>query len=185
MTVLETDRLVLRRLTPADTDGLLAVLGDPVAMRHYPAAKDRAEVEAWIRWALGSYAQNGFGLWAVIRRDDGAFLGDCGPMLQPVDGELVPEIGYHILRREWGRRYATESARACLDWMFRNTGYDTVCSIVMPANEPSRRVAERIHRAWRLFTWAKTGTEQCLYWTDRARLTDPPLADLPVSRSTG
>ena len=179
MNVLETDRLALRPLTPADVDALIAVLGDPVAMVHYPAPKDRAAVEAWIGWARASYAATGFGLWAMIRREDGAFLGDCGPMLQPVEGVLMPELGYHVVRSEWGRGYATEAARACLEWVFRETSHDTVCSIVMPANAPSRRVAERIHRRSRLFTWEKTGTEQCLYWTDRAQRAEPVLADVP------
>ena len=176
MSILESDRLVLRALTLADTSGLLEVLGDPVAMQHYPAAKDRPQVEAWIRWALESYERNGFGLWAVVRQTDGAFLGDCGPMLQPVEGRTIPEIGYHIVRREWGRGYATEAARACLDWVFRNTDRPRVCSIVSPVNTASRRVAEKVHRDLRMFTWEKAGTEQCLYWTDRSRLADAPLA---------
>ena len=97
-----TDRLTLRELTVDDTDELFAVLGDPIAMEHYPAPKTRAETESWISWARTSYDANGFGLWAVERSVHGVFLGDCGPMLQPVEGELVPEIGYHIVRREWG-----------------------------------------------------------------------------------
>jgi RimJ/RimL family protein N-acetyltransferase len=177
MNVLETERLVLRPLTLADADALLEVLGDPIAMEHYPAPKDRSGVEAWLRWALASYERDGFGLWAVERRSDGAFLGDCGPMLQPVEGTIMPEIGYHIVRREWGRGYATEAARACLDWVFRETDALRACSIVRPANIASRRVAARVHRALRLFTWERTGTEQCLYWTDRSALAEPTLAE--------
>jgi RimJ/RimL family protein N-acetyltransferase len=176
MSVLETGRLVLRPLTFADADALIEVLGDPVAMEHYPAAKDQAQVEAWIRWALESYEREGFGLWAVVRKKDGAFLGDCGPMLQPVEGRQTAEIGYHIVRREWGRGYATEAARASLEWVFRETDQALVCSIVSPDNTSSRRVAEKVHRALRMFTWEKTGTEQCLYSTDRSRLAEAPLA---------
>ena len=119
MDVLTTDRLRLRRLTLADTDDLLEVLGDPVAMAYYPAAKDREGVAAWIRWASDSYQEDGFGLWAIERTTDGAFLGDCGPMLQPVEEDWLPEIGYHLIRREWGHGYATEAAQACLAWLFR------------------------------------------------------------------
>ena len=182
MSALETDRLVLRPLILADADALLEVLGDPVAMQYYPAPKDRAQVEAWIRWALESYERNGFGLWAVVRKTDGAFLGDCGPMLQPVEGRIIPEIGYHIVRCEWGNGYATEAARASLEWVFRETSRPRVCSIVSPGNAASRRVAEKVHRDLRMFTWEKTGTEQCLYWTDRSRLADAPLAAHPANR---
>ncbi len=180
MDVLTTDRLRLRRLTVADAEPLLRVLGDPVAMRYYPAPKDRDTVVAWIQWAVDSYGANGFGLWAIERLADGAFLGDCGPMLQPVGMGWLPEIGYHLVRREWGHGYATESARACLDWVFRETPYDRVCSIVQPGNLPSRRVAKRVHRRVETITWERTGTRQCLYSTTREQLVEPTIADLEM-----
>lgn len=173
MDIVTTDRLRLRPFTLDDTDRLLEVLGDPLAMAHYPAPKSRAEVEGWIRWALESYEMYGFGLWAIERLDDGVFLGDCGPMLQPVGDAVLPEIGYHLVRREWGHGYATEAAAAALAWAFRETGYARACSIVSPANEPSRRVAARIHRRLETFTSQRTGTEMCLYSTTRDQLVDP------------
>lgn len=168
--VLETARLTLRPLTLDDVDGLLEIFGDPEAMWAYPSTKDRAQTAGWIRWAMASYEANGWGLWAVIRRDDGRFLGDCGPMLQPVEGEEVPELGYHILRAEWGEGYATEAALACRDWFFANTTHDRLVSIVWPPNTASRRVAERVHARMRTFTWEKSGTEECLYETLRSDL---------------
>ena len=169
-TVLETARLRLRRLTMADVDGLLGIFADPEAMWAYPSTKDRTQTEGWIRWALDSYAANGWGLWAVIRTADGRFLGDCGPMLQPVEGQDVPELGYHVLRSEWGQGYATEAAVACRDWFFANTPQDRLVSIVWPPNTASRRVAERVHARMRTFVWEKTGTEECLYETLRSDL---------------
>jgi RimJ/RimL family protein N-acetyltransferase len=166
--VVQTERLALRELSLEDVDALLEVLGDPLAMEHYPAPKTRAETEAWIRWARASYDVNGFGLWAVERLADGAFLGDCGPMLQPVEGELVPEIGYHIVRREWGRGYATEAARACRDLILARFGFDRVVSIVAPENLASRRVAEKVHDTMREFVWEKSGRAMCLYESHRS-----------------
>jgi RimJ/RimL family protein N-acetyltransferase len=176
--VLETERLILRELETEDVDGLLEVLGDPVAMRHYPAPFDQDRVAGWIEWARRSCRDNGFGLWAVIRRSDGRFLGDCGPMLQPVDDRLIPEVGYHIVPAEQGRGYATEAARACIAWVFANTQFDNVCSLVSPDNASSRAVAAKVHSAMREFTWAKHDKLMCLYWTDRPgepRI-DPPGA---------
>ena len=118
-------------------------------------------------WARGSYRDNGFGLWAVIRRSDGRFLGDCGPMLQPVEDELIPEVGYHIVPSEQGRGYATEAARACVAWVFANTPFDVVCSLVSPENAPSRAVAAKVHSGMREFTWAKHDKKMCFYWTER------------------
>lgn len=165
--VVKTGRLTIRELTFDDVDPLFEVLGDPVAMEHYPAPKTRPETEAWIRWTRDSYATNGFGLWAIERTADGAFLGDCGPMLQPVEGELLPEIGYHIVRREWGRGYATEAARACLDIVIGRFGFERVVSIVAPENLASRRVGEKVHDSMREFTWERSARPMCLFETRR------------------
>ena len=165
--VLETERLILRELEPDDLDGLFEVLGDPAAMRYYPAPFDRERVAGWIEWARQGYRDHGFGLWAVIRRSDGRLLGDCGPMLQPVEGREIPEIGYHIVPAEQGRGYATEAARACVAWVFANTSFDIVCSLVILDNAPSRAVAAKVHSARREFVWAKHNKKMCLYWTDR------------------
>jgi len=115
-----TERLRLRELEIEDLDPLFEVLGDPVAMRYYPAPLDRDAVAAWIGWARQSYRENGFGLWAVLDRKDGRCIGDCGPMLQPVEDQLIPEVGYHIVPSEQGRGYATEAARACVAWVARD-----------------------------------------------------------------
>jgi RimJ/RimL family protein N-acetyltransferase len=157
-----------------DTDAVLETFGDPLAMYAYPRTRTRGETEAWLRAAIASYAQNVWGFWGVVRRGDGRFLGDCGPMLEPVEGQLVPELGYHIVRAEWGHGYATEAAVACRDWFFKNTSGDRLVSIVWPPNTASRRVAERVHARMRYFNWEKSGTEECLYETLRADL--PNLA---------
>ena len=84
-------------------------------------------------------------------------------MLQPVEGELVPEIGYHIVRREWGRGYATEAATACRNLVLGELGFERVVSIVAPENLASRRVAEKVHETIREFTWEKSGRAMCLF----------------------
>lgn len=168
--ILGTSRLLLRELTGDDADALLEVFADPLAMWAYPSTKTHAQTETWIRWAQDSYAANGWGLWAVIRRADGRFLGDCGPMHQPVDGQSVPELGYHIVRAEWGHGYATEAARGCRDWFFANTEHDRLVSIVWPPNLASRRVSEKVHARMREFLWEKSGTTECLYETLRSDL---------------
>jgi RimJ/RimL family protein N-acetyltransferase len=182
--VLETPRLRLRELEADDLEPLLEVLGDAGAMRYYPAPFGPAQVRGWIAWARDSYRTNGFGLWAVVRRSDGRFLGDCGPMLQPVEGRLIPEIGYHIVPAEQGNGYATEAARACRDWLFDHTDYEVVCSLVSPENEPSRAVAAKVHAAMREFTWEKHDRLTCLYWTDRMLRSAGPTTLTSRSRSS-
>jgi RimJ/RimL family protein N-acetyltransferase len=79
----------------------------------------------------------------------------------------VPEIGYHIVRREWGRGYATEAARACRDVVLGGLGFARVVSIVAPENLASRRVAEKVHDSMREFTWERSGRAMCLYESSR------------------
>src|SRR5687767_2096263 len=116
---LETDRLLLRRFTLEDVDVLLEIFSDPETMRYYSATKTREETVKWIEWSLQSYDEHGFALWAVIRKDTGQFVGQCGLILQrDVDGKDEVEIGYSFLRRQWNQGFATEAARACRDFGF-------------------------------------------------------------------
>ncbi len=172
MWVLETERLRLRQTTLDDVDDLLGILGDPEAMRFYPAPKTREETAGWIRWCLDSYERYGFGLWISVLKQGNRFVGDCGLVMQPVENQLEVEIGYHTLRTCWGQGFASEAARACRDYAFNTLGYQRVVSIVDPQNYASRRVAEKVHSAMRMFTWAKNNKEMCLYFTERGMPTD-------------
>ena len=141
--VIETPRLILREFLPHDADALARVLSDAETMRFYPAPFDRAGVEDWIVRNIRRYARDGFGLWALDLKATGEMIGDCGITLQEVDGEALPEIGYHLRRDIWGRGFATEAARACRDYGFNSLKIEFLISLIRPENLPSRRVAER------------------------------------------
>lgn len=144
MTVLETDRLILRHLAPDDLDAIHAVLGDPVALELWPRTFTRDESAAWIQRWLKSYEKHGHGLWAVVLKDTSVCIGDCGITLQEVDGRTELEIGYHLQFKHWGHGYATEAAAACRDYGFDVLRKPKLISLIMPQNLRSRRVAERI-----------------------------------------
>lgn len=63
-------------------------------------------------------------------KTEGQFAGDCGLTYQDVEGLRELEIGYHVIERECGTGYATEAARACLDFSFMRTSCESICSIV-------------------------------------------------------
>ena len=140
---LETGRLILREFVPQDADALAAVLGDPVAMQYYPAPFDRQGVEEWIERNISRYRRDGHGLWAMALKDSGELIGDCGCTLQEVEGANHVEIGYHVRRDLWGNGYATEAARACMQYAFTKLGVDRVISLIRPENLQSIRVAEK------------------------------------------
>ena len=141
---LETDRLVLREMGPDDYEALLAVLGDPDNMRYYPYTFDEKRVRGWIGWNMERYGEDGFGLWAVCLKRTGEMIGDCGLTLQNIDGEMLPEIGYHIRRDCQRKGYAREAARAVRDWAFEHTDYPALYSYCESANMPSFLTAEAV-----------------------------------------
>ena len=139
-----TERLLLREYTMDDLDSLYVILSDPETMQHYPAPYDEARTKRWIEWNLDNYARYGFGLWAVVLKETGEFIGDCGITLQIIDGERLPEIGYHIHKKYWRRGFAREAAQAVRDWAFENTDYPSLYSYCKYTNEASIRTAEAI-----------------------------------------
>lgn len=141
--ILETARLRLREFTMNDADVMETVLGDPVAMQYYPAAFDRRGVEAWIEKNMARYQRDGHSLWAMLLKDTGELIGDCGCAVQEVEGRNEIEVGYHVRRDLWGNGYATEAARACMEYAFAKIGAERVISMIRPENVQSRRVAEK------------------------------------------
>jgi len=143
MPILQTQRLSLREFVPEDIDALAAVLSDAETMRYYPAPFDRAGVADWIQRNRTRYANDGYGLWAMILSTTGELIGDCGLVRQSVDGMDEIEIGYHVRRDLWGHGYASEAARACRDHGFATLAVDRLISLIRPENLASRRVAKK------------------------------------------
>ena len=135
--ILETNRLLLREMKPDDFQALSLVLGDPETMWHYPYTFDGQHVRDWIERNMNRYRKDGFGLWAVCLKDTGEMIGDCGLTLQNINGEILPEIGYHIRRDCQRKGYAKEAAGAVRDWAFRNTDYPALYSYCKYTNVPS------------------------------------------------
>lgn len=132
--MIETERLLLREFVREDFDALHEILSDPETMQHYPNPFGEEKTRGWIEWNLRNYKELGFGLWAVVLKENGEFIGDCGMTLQDIDGELLPEIGYHIHKKYWRRGFGSEAARAVRDWAFQNTRYDRIYSYMKYTN---------------------------------------------------
>lgn len=142
----ETERLTLRQMTPGDVDALAAVLGDPVAMRYYPAPFTRDQVERWIQWSLKNYRDFGYGLWAVVLKGSQDCVGDCGLTWQRVgySEERQLEVGWHIRRDLWNRGLATEAGLACRDYARDVIRQPRLISLIDPHNLASQAVARKL-----------------------------------------
>jgi RimJ/RimL family protein N-acetyltransferase len=140
----ETLRLSLRELTSADVDDLHVALGDPYSMRFYPHPLSREEVLRWIEWSRRSYQTYGHGLWGMVLKATGELVGDCGLVVQDVDGEQLLEVGYHVKPSHQRRGLATEAARVCADHAFQSVGVGRLIALVRVDNEPSAGVARKV-----------------------------------------
>lgn len=141
--ILETKRLILREMTYDDFNDLYEVLSDSDVTAHYPYSFDEARVKGWITRNIERYKTDGFGLWAVTLKENGRMIGDCGVTMQCIDGEILPEIGYHIHKDFRRKGYASEAAAGCIEYAFSNLGFDKVYSYMKYTNVPSCRTAEK------------------------------------------
>ena len=139
--MIETERLYLREMTEGDFEALRRVLGDKDIMRHYPYTFDEERIRSWIARNRERYRIFGFGLWAVCRKDTGEVIGDCGLTMQAIDGQICPEIGYHIRADQQRQGFAAEAARAVRDWTFAHTPFRVIYSYMNADNLPSMRTA--------------------------------------------
>lgn len=160
--IIETSRLYLRPLNPEDISNLSLVLSDKDSMRYYPHAFSNEEVKKWIERNIERYNIDGFGLWAVIRKADNQFLGDCGITLQNIDGVILPEIGFHIIKTYCNNGYATEAAEACKKYALEVLGFKSIYSYSEIGNKASQRVASKIGMH-RVKTFKKDGTENVVF----------------------
>lgn len=139
--VIETKRLLLRDMTENDYDALYKVLADSDIMQHYPYTFDEARVKGWISKNIERYRIFGFGLWTVCLKETGEMIGDCGLTMQLINGQIKPEIGYHIRKDQQRRGYAKEAAAAVRDWAFNNTPFRIIYSYMKYTNIPSSSTA--------------------------------------------
>ena len=140
--ILETSRLTLREMDDDDFESLKKVISDPENMIYYDKPYDDNGVLRWINWCKDSYTKYGFGLWAVILKETGEMIGDCGVSMQFIDNKWKPEIGYH-LRKDYHRQgLGIEMASAVKDYFFTNFDFDEVYSYMEVNNVPSYKLAE-------------------------------------------
>lgn len=141
--VIQTERLLFRQMTQDDFDDLCAILCDDEVMYAYEGAFDEHEVQAWLDRQIARYREDGMGLNAVILKETGRMIGQCGLTMQDTPDGSVPEVGYLFAKAYWHCGYATEAARACMEYAFHVLGAHRVYSIIRDTNTASQNVALR------------------------------------------
>lgn len=142
---IQTERLLLRELTPDDAGFVLELLNEPSFIANIGDRGVR-DLDGAVRYILDgpsqSYARNGYGLWRVELRDSGEVIGMCGLLRRETLPD--PDLGYAFLPRHWSRGYALESGEAVLRHAREALALSRVLAITDPDNQPSIKVLERL-----------------------------------------
>jgi RimJ/RimL family protein N-acetyltransferase len=138
---IETRRLILRPISIEDLDEFVELHADPEVTR-YVSSFDRAAAEERLRKNDREWQERGHGMLAVLDRESGEFLGRAAVKYWPQFDET--EVGWVLRRPAWGRGYGTEAGRACVDWAFAELEVPYLTAMIMPGNDRSVRIAERL-----------------------------------------
>ena len=157
-------------MTQEDLDSLREILQDEETMVAYGGAFTDEETQKWLDWQRTLYREKGYGLWAVILKENGAMIGQCGLTMQTWKDQRVLEIGYLFNRSYWHKGYATEAAKACKEYAFDILKAPEVCSIIRDTNIASQNVAIR------------NGMKKKDIWTKHYRGVDMPHFRFVASR---
>ena len=142
---LETPRLILRTFQGSDLEALVPIMGDAEVQKFSKfGVEDRAGIQKFLKGVQAREERDGVTQYAVILRETQELIGDCGIMVQQVDGSPEFEIGYKLARKFWGHGYATEAAIACRNYGIKAKGIRRFVSIIDPANIASARVAQKV-----------------------------------------
>ena len=156
----DSTRLSFRPLTMEDAKPWEEFILSEEAMKYFTFPRKRAESVAWIERQLERYTLQKGGMMAVTDKKNGTFYGQCGLLLQELDGEEVMEVGYSFLPQHWGKGYATEAAAS-----FYKHGFDLkispfIVSVIHVENIPSQNVARRNGLTiWKTTKWKELPVE--------------------------
>ena len=139
----QSDRLTMRKLTTEDAEAWDVFMQSKEATTLFPPTHKPPlfTSQDWIERQLQRYQNNQFGLLALIRKEDGKFVGQCGLLTQDIEGQSEVEIGYHLLPDFWKHGYAREAARYFVEFAIKELHYKSVISIIDIKNEQSQKVA--------------------------------------------
>ena len=140
--VIETARLTLRPPAMEDFPRWAELMADPEAAKFIGGPMPAATAWRGFMTMAGAWSLTGVGMFSLIERDTGHWLGRIGPWT-PL-GWPGTEVGWGLTRAATGKGYATEGATAAIDWAFDTLGWTEVIHCIYPGNVGSRKVAERL-----------------------------------------
>ena len=146
MRILETKRLLLRHLEPADLPALYALYRDPEIRQFFPdGTRTLAETRQELEWFRNGHPRHPeLGLWATIEKESGAFLGRCGLLPWSIDNRFEVELAFLIAKQRWGQGFATEAALGIIEYACNALALPRLICLITPGNERSVSVAAKV-----------------------------------------
>jgi ribosomal-protein-alanine N-acetyltransferase len=156
VTVLETERLLLRPPVPEDAEALAPMYADPEVMRYLGDGRTlkHEETERSVRRMIEAWEADGFGLFTTVRKEDDTVIGRIGLIVwdpetwQPTRadsaGPTELEVGYTLGQPFWGQGYATEAAAAARDFAVGQLGARRLIALIIYGNDVSEKVARKL-----------------------------------------
>ena len=142
--VLETNRLILRRLSSQDIEYLVSLWTDPGVTKYMGGPREKEYLIRTFKEDLNTSSELKYDLWPAYNRDTKEFVGHCGLLDKEVNGITEIEVNYILDRAQWGKGYATEIASALLQYGFREYGLKRLIALIDPGNTASEKVAVKI-----------------------------------------
>jgi len=146
MKVIETERLILRTWAAHDADAYFRINQDPRVYEFLLGPITREQVNAFIESSIQSFNDHRFCLFAVALKENNALIGFIGLSIPKFEAHFTPcvEIGWRLSSQHWGKGYATEGARAVLDYGFNTIGLGEIVAFTVPANKRAIQVMEKL-----------------------------------------
>lgn len=146
MIYIETPRLILRDWQEEDLEPFRELNSDEEVMRYFPKTYSAEETDVFYRAIIKEFEEYNYGLYAVEIKESNEFIGFIGFHRATFEADFTPciEIGWRLKRDAWGKGYATEGAKACLEYGFNNLNFKEVYSFTAKINKPSQNVMKKI-----------------------------------------
>ena len=143
---IETPRLILREWQESDYEPFIALNADGSVMEFFPEVLSPEKTQAQIERITAHFEKYGFGFFALERRDNGQFIGFTGLAHVNFESHFTPcvEIGWRLNKPNWGLGFATEAAKACLEYGFSQLGLIEIYSFTSVHNTRSEQVMKKI-----------------------------------------
>ena len=140
----ESERLRFRYIKESDFSELCEMLKDPEVMYAWEHGFSNDEIYEWINKRRKGYEKNGYDYFLAIDKSSGAIVGQIGLLEEDVDEKTYAGVGYILKKEYWHKGYATEGAKAMIDYAFNDLKKDKVIATIRPENIFSRKVAQRL-----------------------------------------